>query len=199
MRRHNKTKKSKGSKRKGMKGLSLIKNTTKKVIPGLKTGLENIGSTVIKKTIPTKDGGGLVPLSPGGAVSLHRPFPPTKWNQGVPGHAPSRPPCRDWFASPSAWWVLLGTSMHAFEFGVHCPWCWSPAMGWKCGQTHALRKKHHFGQVLSSMRWTNRPVPGHQTEMKICWYQGTPSLVISGWAQTGKVVNWTPVHLPTLM
>jgi len=53
MRRHNKTKKSKGSKRKGMKGLSLIKNTTKKVIPGLKTGLENIGSTVIKKTIPT--------------------------------------------------------------------------------------------------------------------------------------------------
>lgn len=53
MPRHNKTKKAKGSKRKGMKGFTLIKNTTKKVIPGLKTGLENIGSTVIKKTVPT--------------------------------------------------------------------------------------------------------------------------------------------------
>lgn len=53
MPRHNKTKKAK---RKGSllnKGVSSIKNTTKKVIPGLKTGLENIGSIVIKKTVPT--------------------------------------------------------------------------------------------------------------------------------------------------
>ena len=51
MPRHSKTKKSKGSLLN--KGVSSIKNTTKKVIPGLKTGLENIGSMVIKKTVPT--------------------------------------------------------------------------------------------------------------------------------------------------
>jgi len=48
MPRHKKSKKSSFF----HKGMTSIKKSTKKVVPGIKSGLETIGSSVIKTTVP---------------------------------------------------------------------------------------------------------------------------------------------------